>query len=53
MIENMILTSYSDKSYFVESWGECVTRIQMMSFDKLKHQVKEEFLLRDVTFMSH
>ena len=33
MIENMILTLYSDKSYLVAS-------IQMASLDKLKNQVK-------------
>ena len=38
MIENMGLTSYFDKSYFV-------ARIQMMSFGKLKHQVKGQFYL--------
>ena len=36
MIENMILTSYLDKSYFDAS-------IQIMSRDKLKHQVRGQF----------
>ena len=46
MIENMVLASYLDKSYFVAN-------IQMMSRDKLKHQVRGEFLSRDITFMSY
>ena len=40
MIENMILTSYSDKSYLVARWGEYVASIQMTSLNKLKNQVK-------------
>ena len=40
MIENMILTSYSDKSYLVARWGGYVASIQMTSLDKLKNQVK-------------
>ena len=40
MIENMVLTSYLDKSYFVASQGGYVASIQMMSCDKFKHQVK-------------
>ena len=47
MIENMILTSYLDKSYFVASRGGClmgyVASIQTMLCDKLKHQVGHEF----------
>ena len=39
MTENIILTSYSDKSYFVAGWGGYVVRIQMLSRDKLKHKV--------------
>ena len=27
--------------------------MQMMSRDKLKHQVRGQFLSRDITFMSH
>ena len=46
MTENMVLTSYLDKSYFVAS-------IQKMSRDKLKHQIRGQFLLRDITFMCH
>ena len=53
VIDNMVLTSYLDKLYFVAS-------IQMMSHDKLKHQVRRQFLSRDkfilshdITFMSH
>ena len=53
MIENMVLTSNLEKSYFVAS-------IQMMLCDKLKHQVRGQFLSRnkfilsrDITFMSH
>ena len=53
MTENIILTSYSDKSYFVASF-------HMVSRNKLKHQIKgqilsrDKFILsRDVTFMSH
>ena len=38
MIENMILTSYLDKLYFVAS-------IQMRSRDKLKHQVRGQFFV--------
>ena len=47
MIENTILTSYSDKSYFVASRGGYVASIQMMSRDKLKHQVSQQILQRD------
>ena len=36
MMGNIILTSYSDKSYYVAS-------IKMISLDKLKHQVKANF----------
>ena len=43
MIENMVLTSYLDKSYFVASNGGYVASIQMMSRDKLKHQVRGQF----------
>ena len=53
MIENMVLTSYLDKSYFVASKGGYVASIQMMSRDKLKHQVRGQILSRDITFMSH
>ena len=56
----MILTSYLDKPYFVASLGGYVASIQMMSRDKLKHQVRGQFmsrdkfiLLHDITFMSH
>ena len=51
MIENMILTSYSDKSYFVASIGGYVTSIQMMSRDKLKYQISQQFLSRDIIFI--
>ena len=51
-MENMILTSYSRKSYFLAS-------IQMLLCDKFKHQVRGQFLSRDkfilsrdITFMS-
>ena len=57
---DMILTSYLDKSYFAASLGGYVASFQMMSRDKLKHQVKVQFLWRlkfilsrDVTSMSH
>ena len=60
MIANMILTSYLDKSYFVASKGGYVASIEMMSRDKLKHQVRGKFLWldkfllsHDITFMSH
>ena len=60
MIENMVLTSYLDKSYFVASWGGYVASIQMMSRDKLKHQIRRQFLshdkfilYRDIAFMWH
>ena len=55
MIENMVLTSYLDKSYFVTSEDGYVTSIQVMSHDKSKHQVRGRFLnlSRDITFMSH
>ena len=46
MTENIVLKSYLEKSYFVAS-------IQMMSLDKLEHQVRGQFLSRDVTSMSH
>ena len=47
MIENMILTSYSDKPYLVASWGRHVARTQIMSHGKLKHQISKQFLWRD------
>ena len=47
MIESMILTSYSDESYFVPSGEEYVARIQIMLRNKLKHQVSQQFLLHD------
>ena len=53
MIENMILTSYLDKSYFVASYGGFVASIQMISCNKFKHQVKGQFLSRDITVMSY
>ena len=60
MIENMILTSYSDNSYFIAKQGGYVASIHMMSPDKLKHKVMQQFLspdkfslLRDITFMSY
>ena len=40
----MILMSYSDKSSLVASWGGYVASNQMMSRDKLKHQVSKQFL---------
>ena len=46
------LTSYLDKSYLVASWGEYVASIQMLSQDKLKHQVRGQFLSRNIPFMS-
>ena len=59
MIDNMILTSYSDKSYLVASSGGNVASIQMMLRDQLKHKVSQQFLSRDkfvlscdMTFMS-
>ena len=52
--------SYLDKSYFVARWGGYVASVQVMSRDKLKHQVREQLLSRDkfipsrdITFMSH
>ena len=42
MIENIILTSYSDKSHLVASSNAYVTTIQMMSHDNLKHQVSQQ-----------
>ena len=46
MIENMILTSDSDKLYLVAS-------VQMMSGNKLKHEVSQQYILScDMTFMS-
>ena len=44
MIENMILTSYSDKSYVLRAY---VASIRMMLCDKLKLQVSEQFLSHD------
>ena len=43
MIENMILTSCSHKSYLVACLDGYVPSIQMMSRDKLKHQVRQHF----------
>ena len=60
MIENMTLTSYSDKSYFVASSSGYVASFQIMSGNKLKHHARgqilsrDKFILsRDVTFMSY
>ena len=47
MMEYMIMTSYSNTSYFVASWGGYLASIQMMSRDKLKHQVSQQFLSRE------
>ena len=59
MIENMILTSHSDTSYLVASRGGYVASIEMMSREKLKHKVSQQFLSggklilsRDMTFLS-
>ena len=56
---NMILMPYSDMSYLVASSDGYDASIQMLSRDKLKHQVSQQFLLRDtftlscdITFMS-
>ena len=35
MTDNMVLTSYSDRPYIVESLDGYVERIQIMSLDKL------------------
>ena len=48
MIENMSLTSYLDKSYLVASRGAYVASIQMMSRDKLKHPLSQQFLSHDM-----
>ena len=48
----MILTSYLDKLYLVESSDEYVASIQMLSHDKLKHHVSQSFLSHGMTFMS-
>ena len=54
MIVNIILTSYWDKSYFVASYGGYVASKQMMSRDKLKHQVRGQFFrATNLSFMSH
>ena len=45
VIENMIFTSYSDKSYFVAS-------VQMISGGRSEHQVSQQFLSHDMTFLS-
>ena len=42
---NMVLTSYLDKPYFVACLGGYVASIQMMSHNKLKHQVRGQFFL--------
>ena len=49
IMENMILTSYWDTSYFV---GRFVVSIQMMSRDKLQNQVRQQFFLRKATVLS-
>ena len=53
MIENMILTSYSDKSYLVASLNGYVASIQMMSHDTLKHQARRQLLSHNITLMWH
>ena len=53
MIENMTLTSYSDVLYLLTSRSGYVATIQIMSCDKLKHQVSQQLLSYDMTFMSH
>ena len=45
MIENMILTSYSEKSYLVANSGGYIACIQVMSGNKLKHQVSQQFFV--------
>ena len=47
MIESMILTSYSDKSYLVASLDRYVVSISITSRDRLKRQMRQKFLLRD------
>ena len=53
MIENTTLTSYLVESYFLASQGGYIASSQMMSHDKLKHQVKGQFLSGDKFFLSH
>ena len=53
MIENMFLTSYLDKSYLVASIGGQVASTQMMSRNKLKYEVNQQFMSREMTFMWH
>ena len=49
----MILTSYMDKLCFLTSRLGHVASIQTMSHDKLKEQVSQQFLSRNITFMSY
>ena len=53
VIESMVLTSYLDKPYFVASLGRYVASIQLMSRNKLKDQVKGQFLSRDKFILLH
>ena len=61
MIENMIFTSYSNKSYFVcRKLRWICHKHSNMSHDKLKHQIKQQFLTCDkvilqcdINLMSH
>ena len=53
VIENMVLTSYLDEPYFVASLGGYVSSIQKMSRNKLKHQVRGQFMSCDKFILSH
>ena len=53
MIEIMILTSYSDESYFVAMWDGYIASFQLMSGEKLKHQVRWRYLSYDTFTLSH
>ena len=53
MIENMILTSYSDKSYHVATSGGSVVGVQKISRDKLKHEVGQHLLWHNKFILSY
>ena len=52
MIENMILTSYSDKLNVGASWGGYRKHANDGVWQVLKHKISEQFLSCDKTILS-
>ena len=60
MLENMILTSYSENSHIGTSWGGCCKHANDVIRQVFKHKISEQFLshdktisLCDIIFMLH